>query len=63
MLVITVNTLAMGAWFIWLKDLPLSSQLLNIYNFIYLQFWQIDGNNSSCMIRNERRVTGDGLTS
>lgn len=44
MLVITVNTLAMGARFIWLKDLPLSSQLLNIYNFIYLQFWQIDGN-------------------
>lgn len=30
----------MGARFIWLKDLPLSSQLLNIHNFIYLQFWQ-----------------------
>lgn len=40
MLVITVNTLAMGALFIWLKDFPPSSQVLNIYNFKYLQFWQ-----------------------
>lgn len=59
MLVVTVNTLAMGAWFIWLKDLPLSSQLLNIYNFIYLQFWQRDGHFfSSCMIRSEGRAGG-----
>lgn len=60
MLVITVNTLAMGACFIRLKDLPLSSQLLNIYNFIYLQFWQRVGNNFLVWfgMKNEQEVAG-----